>query len=169
MPDDGFRHELQAGLLVSEPLPGARHGRIAIRIGYRLEDHVRRHRLGVVVGNDSGFVLARFPDTVRGPDVAFLSADRQCAVQDELRFIPGAPDLAIEVLSPNDRTREVLGKVSDYLAAGCRAVWVVDPEARTVTAYASLLAPVVHGKDDRFRADDLLPDFELRVGEIFDI
>jgi Uma2 family endonuclease len=109
LPDDGVRHELQAGLLLSEPLPGARHGRIAMRIAYRIEEHVRRHRLGVVSS-----------------------------------------------------------KVADYLAAGSRLVWVVDSEARTVTAYASLLAPVVTVETGVLRAEELLPGFELRVGEIFE-
>lgn len=169
IPDDGFRHELQAGLLLSEPLPGTRHGRIAMRIGYRLEEYVRRHPVGVVVSNDSAFVLAKNPDTVRGPDVAFIARERFERSGDSDRPFPGAPDLAVEVLSPSNTPEGIRAKVADYLAAGTRQVWVVDPGAKTITAYASLLSPVVHGGDDRLRAEDLVPGFELRVGEVFEI
>src|SRR3990172_1459350 len=79
MPDDGLKHELQAGLLVAEPLPGSRHGRIAARITALLEAHVRRRRLGTVFSNDTGFLLSRSPDTVRGPDVSFVGR-RRCEV-----------------------------------------------------------------------------------------
>jgi Uma2 family endonuclease len=169
MPDDGFQYELQAGMLVSEPLPGGRHGRVMAAVAEVLRSHVRTHRLGVVFAGDSGFVLARKPDTVRGPDVAFVSRERFEQSGDTARAFTGAPDLAVEVLSPSNTPAALHGKVADYLAAGTRRVWVVDPEARTVTAYASLLSPQVLGEEEMLAGDDVVPGFRARVGEIFAI
>jgi len=147
MPDDGFNHELQAGMLVSEPAPGFRHGRIMAAIAELLRAHVKQLRLGVVLAGDSGFILARKPDTVRGPDVAFVSRERFERSGDTVRAFAGAPDLAVEVVSPSNAPAAMHAKVADYLAAGTRRVWVVDPEARTVTVYASLLGPLRLGLD----------------------
>jgi len=167
LPDDGTKQELQAGILVSEPLPGFRHGRVAAAIADVLRTHVRRHKLGVVVSNDSGFLLARSPDTVRGPDVAFVSRDR--VKGDEARAFPGAPDLAVEVLSPSNTPASMHAKVADYLAAGARLVWVVDVETETVIVYASLLAPRFLGPRDFLDGEDVLPGFRVPVEELFEI
>jgi Uma2 family endonuclease len=169
MPDDGFTHELQGGMLVSEPLPGFRHGRVMVLVAELLSTHVRKHRLGVVLGGDSGFILARNPDTVRGPDVAFVSKARFDQHGDTIRAFTGAPDLAIEVLSPSNTRSALHGKVADYLAAGTLRVWVVDPEGRTVTVYASLLWPQRLGEDDTLDGGEVVPGFQVRVGELFEL
>jgi len=169
MPDDGVRYELQAGLLVSEPLPGFRHGRVMLEVAAILREHVKRHRLGVVLVGDSGFVLAREPDTVRGPDVAFISKERFAESGDTVRAFAGAPDLAVEVLSPSNTRGSLHGKVADYLAAGTRRVWLVDAESRTVTVYATLLWPRVLREQDLLDGEDVIPGFSVRVGEIFDL
>ena len=129
MPDDGYKYELQAGLLVSEPLPGGRHGRVMAAVAEILRAHVKKHRLGVVFAGDSGFILARKPDTVRGPDVAFVSMERYERSGDTVRAFAGAPDLAVEILSPSNTSAGLHAKVADYLAAGTRRVWVVDSDA----------------------------------------
>jgi Uma2 family endonuclease len=169
MPEDGNNYELQAGLLVAEPLPGWRHGRVMAAVAEVLRTHVKRRRLGVVVAGDSGFVLARQPDTVRGPDVAFVSRARCDQNRDEVSAFAGAPDLAVEILSPSNTPAAMHAKVADYLAAGTRRVWVVDPEARTVTVYASLLGPHRLGEEETLGGDDVIPGFEVRVGELFDV
>ena len=169
MPDDGFKYELQAGLLVSEPCPGFRHGRVMAAIAEVLRAYVREHRLGVVIAGDSGFILAREPDTVRGPDVAFVSHERFERSGDTVKAFAGAPDLAIEVLSPSNTRAALHGKVADYLAAGAHRVWVVDPEAQTVTVYASLLWPRVLREDELLEGDDVIPGFRVRVGEFFEV
>ncbi|HKQ60978.1 MAG TPA: Uma2 family endonuclease [Candidatus Polarisedimenticolaceae bacterium] len=166
-PDDGLKHELQAGILVSEPLPGFRHGHVAATIVALLRGHVRRHELGVVLGNDSGFLLARAPDTLRGPDVAFVSSARLAAVREPEKAFPGAPDLAVEVLSPSNSVGSVHAKVADYLAAGTRLVWVVDPEQETVAVYRSLLVPRVLAREEELDGDDVVPGFRARVAELF--
>ena len=167
MPDDGLRHELLRGMLVSEPLPSRLHGRTVARFSQLLSNFVGPRRLGVVYTGDTGFVLAREPDTVRGPDMAFLSERRERETADERPFIPGAPDLAIEVLSPDDRTSEVLGKVSDYLAAGCPLVWVVDPVREEVSVFRSPFAPRVLAGTNFLDGEDVLPGFSVAVAEIF--
>ena len=167
MPDDGLRHELLRGMLVSEPLPSRLHGRTVARLSQLLSNFVEPRRLGVVYTGDTGFVLAREPDTVRGPDVAFLSERRERETADERPFIPGAPDLAIEVRSPNDRTGEILGKVSDYLAAGCPLVWVVDPIREEVSVFRSPFAPRVLAATDLLDGEEVLPGFSVAVAEIF--
>lgn len=169
LPDDGRHYELQAGFLVSEPRPGFRHGRVLLQVGELLSAHVKKQRLGVVVAGDSGFVLARRPDTLRGPDVAFVSKSRFEKSGDAIGWFEGAPDLAVEVLSPSNTADGVRSKVADYLAAGARCVWVVDTGARTVTVYPSLLAPFVVGEKDVLDGGDVLPGFSVRVGEIFEV
>ena len=154
---------------MSEPLPGGLHGRIVTRLAELLGSFVRLRRCGAVYTGDTGFVLARQPDTVRGPDVAFLSAERLRALEDERRFIPGAPDLAIEVLSPHDRPGEVLSKVADYLAAGSSVVWVVDPIRERVSVFRSPLTPLILSGREVLDGEHVLPGFSVRVSEIFEM
>jgi Uma2 family endonuclease len=128
---------------------------------------VEAHRLGVVLTCDTAFVLHRDPDTVRAPDVAFVERERYASFGDDTGALPGAPDLAIEVLSPSDAYSDVHAKVADYLAAGARQVWVVDPARSTITRYAELLAPRTFSEGETLTAPALLPGFELRVAEVF--
>jgi Uma2 family endonuclease len=169
MPDDGLKYELQAGMLVSEPAPGFRHGHVVAAIAELLRAHVKKHRLGVVLAGDSGFILARKPDTVRAPDVAFVSKKRFERSGDTVKAFAESPDLAVEVLSPSNTPAAMHAKVADYLAAGTRCVWVVDPEAQAVTVYASLLSPRRLGEDETLDGGDVVPGFRARVGEFFEV
>ena len=168
LPDADERYELVAGFIVAEPRPLPRHGWVAVRIASLLERHVRAARLGAVSA-ESGFLLGRSPDTLRGPDVAFVSRERLAAYCASMRgYFPGPPDLAVEVLSPSDRWGELRGKVADYLAAGTRMVWVVDPERRQVTTYRALLAPRILREDDVLEGEAVVPGFSVAVAELFD-
>lgn len=166
LPDDGQRHELQAGVLLSEPLPMRPHARIQARLLRCLAEFVEERGMGEVF-DATGFVLSRDPDTVRGPDVSFVSADRLAAAPDESRFFPGAPDLAVEIVSPSNRPDEIRAKVADYLAAGSRMVWVVDPGTETVTVYRTLLAPRRLSIDALLDGEDVVPGFALRIETLF--
>jgi len=168
LPDNGFRHELQSGLLVSEPLPGFRHGRVAVAVASLLREHARRHGLDLLVVVESGFILSRSPDTVRGPDVAVVTRQRADRAGDLRRSFPGAPDLAVEVVSPSNSPVELHAKVADYLAAGTRLVWVVDPEVETVTVYRDLLAPRTLLASDSLAGEDVVPGFQVEVAELFE-
>ena len=111
---------------------GGSHGHTVIKLGGRMDAFVTPRRLGKVF-TELGFILARDPDTVRAPDIAFVSAERLGPVI-PVGYIEGAQDLAVEVLSPDDRMSEIQEKVREYLSAGARLVWVVDPQNRAVTA-----------------------------------
>ena len=167
LPDDGFRHELQAGLLLAEPRPFPLHAQVQARIIELLTGFVRANGLGQVLG-DGGFLLASNPDTVRGPDVAFVTRERWSAVTDRGRFFRGAPDLSVEILSPSNRSGEIHAKVADYLAAGARLVWIVDPKQRTVTIHETLLAPRRLVARDLLDGGEVLPGFAIPVEAVFE-
>ena len=145
---------------------GFEHGRLVSRITARLEDFVEQRGLGVVTGAETGFHIRHHPDTVRAPDVAFVRASRITRTP-ILGFFDGPPDLAVEVLSPDDRAREVLAKVHDWLDAGCLTVWVVDPSASTVAVYESGRPASIYGSSDNLSGGDILPGLSLPVAKIF--
>ena len=118
------------------------------------------------MGAETGFKIAQDPDTVRAPDAAFIRADRIGGKLPQ-GFFPGAPDLAVEVLSPDDRASEVIAKVENWLAAGCRSVWVVDPKTQTVSVYRPDRKAIVLKSTDTLTDADLLPGFAAAVAEIF--
>ena len=145
---------------------GFEHGRIVSRINARLERFVEQRSLGVVTGAETCFQIGHNPDTVRAPDVGFIRTERVPPTP-TMGFFQGAPDLAVEVLSPNDRASEVLAKVQDWLGAGCGAVWVVDPATRTVAVYDSQNRVVARTTSDELTGGEVLPEFRLPVAEIF--
>ena len=157
------RCELIRGELRTMIPPGYRHGRLQVRLGRKLDEFVEAQELGTVLG-EVGFILSRDPDTVRAPDVAFM---RQGHPEPERGFLSGAPDLAVEILSPDDRPGYVADKVAEWLEAGTAAVWIVDPDARTVTVHEPDRAPCVVNDTKILRGGDLLPGFMLEIREIF--
>jgi len=168
LPDDEFRYELQSGLLLSEPRPGFRHGDVALAMGSLLRNYVRDSGVDVWPVVEVGFVLSRNPDTMRCPDVAVVTRERADRAGDLKRPFPGAPDLAIEVVSPSNTAVELHSKVADYLAAGTRLVWVVDPETQEVTVYRDLLAPRTLEASDFLDGEDVVPGFRIEVAELFE-
>jgi len=154
------RAELVAGQVIELSPSGFRHGRIVMASGSLLREHVTQHGLGVVV-TDAGFILSRDPPTVRGPDLAVVLASRLPSPQ-PLRFFPGPPDLAVEVLSPDDRPGKVAAKVADYLRAETAAVYVADPDAQTVTVH-SREGAVRYGRDEFVDGAPILPEFRVGV------
>jgi Uma2 family endonuclease len=160
------RCELVRGELVMMSPAGSEHGLVVVRITRQLSNFVEQHSLGVVLGAETGFHIGRNPDTVRAPDVAFVSRDRWPSPAPK-GFFPGAPDLAVEVVSPSDLASEVLAKVEDWRNAGCQAVWVADPDAGTVTVYSGRNEPNVLHRGDQIGGSNLLPGFELAVAEVF--
>jgi len=160
------RCELLRGDLVMMSPAGSRHGAIALRIGSILLDFVNRRGLGVVLGAETGFQISYDPDTVRAPDAAFVRADRIGGGL-PAGFFPGAPDLAVEVLSPSDRASEVSAKVENWLSAGCLAVWVVDPKTHAITVYRSSHESTIFNPSDTLDGGDVLPGFRTPVAEVF--
>ena len=127
MSDDGFRYELIRGELKKMSPAGQTHGKYSWSVAFSLGGHIEANRLGRMYIADTGFILATDPDHVLAPDVAFVSNERMRQIGETDGFARGAPDIAVEVISPSDRYTEVDQKVSDYLEAGCRAVIVVNP------------------------------------------
>ena len=123
----GKRFELVDGELVEMPGTSGIHGLIALAVAILLRGYVRAHDLGFVWVDGTAFIIARDPDVVRVPDVAFVARNRVPAVDVRAGFVPFAPDLAVEIVSPNDRPGEVQTKIGEYLGAGSRAVWVILP------------------------------------------
>jgi len=146
---------------------GGRHGRIGARILSRLGSHVDSHGLGEVYNSDTGFRLFSNPDTVRAPDVAFLTREHAHEVGDTEGFIPGAPDLAVEVISPTDSYVEVDEKVSEYLEAGTRMVIVVNPRRRVATVYRSPGDIALLTENDTLDGADVVPGWSLPLRELF--
>jgi Uma2 family endonuclease len=144
------------------------HGRIAVRVTWRLAQHVEENRLGTVYAAETGFRLSNNPDTVRAPDVAFVSQARVEAVGQVEGFWPEAPDLAVEVVSPGDSYAEVEEKVFAWLDAGTKMVVVVNPRQRSATVYKSPTDIVALTEADILAGGDVVPGFELAVREIFE-
>lgn len=159
------RTELVAGRLVVREPPGYRHGRIAAALAARIYSYVKEHDLGIVLAGDPGFILQRGPDTVRAPDVAFISRER-VPDPEPVAFAELAPDLAVEVLSPGDRPGETLEKVADWLKAGTRLVWVVDPGRRQVCIYHADGTETLLSDADTLDGEDVLPGFEIKIVDI---
>lgn len=160
------RCELVRGELKMMSPSGYRHGRVTAALAHLLRQHARSRDLGAVTGAESGFLLQRSPDTVRAPDAAFISKAR-LADAPARNYFGGAPDLAVEVLSPDDVAGEVLAKAREWLAAGAVEVWVVDPERRTVEIHRRGEPPQVCAEGEVISGGTLLPGLDLPVRELF--
>ncbi len=166
LPDDGFRYELFRGELRQMAPAGEEHGGLAMELGWRLAQFVSTHKLGRVYAAETGFKLSSAPDTVRAPDIAFVSREKLEQHPPAKGYRQGAPDLAVKVLSPNDRPAEVAEKVYEWLYYGAQEVWVLEPEARKLTVYhpgeplrALDLADTL--------TSDLFAEWELPLTELF--
>lgn len=167
LPDDGMRHELVCGELRTMTPSGYRHGRVTARLARLVDTHAAAQQLGDTLGAETGFRLASDPDTVRAPDVAFVSRERIAQVAPSRGFGIGAPDLVAEVVSPGDAYEEVEEKVLDWLRAGTRLVWVVNPRARTVRVHEPHGRITLLGETDALTGGEVLPGFRCQVAELF--
>lgn len=167
MPDDGQKYELVAGELIQMPPSGFLHGTIAMSLGGIIQDYVRKQELGAVCAAETGFKLREHPDTVRAPDVAFVSQERILAQGRPEKFWVGPPDLAVEVVSPNDRFDDVVGKAQEYLTAGVRLVWVVLPRTKSVMVYRPSGEVQLLREHEELSGEEVLPGFRCHVGHIF--
>jgi Uma2 family endonuclease len=166
-PEDGLRRELVRGEVRTMAPAGSAHGRIAINVAWSLTGHVKSHDLGVVFAAETGFKIASAPDTVRAPDTAFVRRERVEAVGEIEGYWPEAPDLAVEVVSPNDRFSEVEEKVEDWLAAGTRMVVIVNPRGRTVTVRLSEKEARILSEGEVLDGGEVVPGWTLPVVDVF--
>jgi len=166
LPDDGYRYELVEGRLIRMSPVSFDHGRIVMQLGARQHNHLRHFPSGVVV-TDVGFTLASNPDTVRGPDIAFIKNERVPS-RGKRGFFKGAPDLVIEVLSPEDRPGETRDKIEGYLVRGVPLVVVIDPHDQTATVFRPAAASVtLESESADLDLSDVIPGFSCQLREIF--
>jgi Uma2 family endonuclease len=158
--------ELQRGEIVEMSLPGKLHGFVCANVVAILVLFARQRKKGYVCSNDTGVVVERAPDTVRGPDVMFYE-DAKNYEELEKKFGKTPPLLAVEVLSPNDRIGKVNRRIKEQLDFGTGLVWVVDPESRNVTVYRPGKGYSVLEESEEITGEDVLPDFRCRVAEFF--
>ena len=143
-----------------------RHGAVAMKLGHYLLSFLETHDIGQVFDSSTGFVLSRNPDTVRAPDVSFVTSER-LKQQDLDAFLEGAPDIAVEVLSPSNTQAEMDERMLDFFEAGCRVVWIVDPLRRSIIIHRPDVSPVILAENDTLKEEELLPGFSLVVREVF--
>ncbi len=167
LPDHGGHNELVKGEIAPMSLAGAQHGKIAARLGCYLGNYVEDNNLGVVYAAETGFTIEEAPDTVRAPDAAFVARERIPAEGEPPGFWAIAPDLAAEVLSPFDQASAVQKKITEYLQAGVRLVWLVDPETQTVTVYNSLADVQILLVEDVLEGGKIVPGFSLSLTRLF--
>lgn len=167
LPDDGFLHELVAGEIRVMVPPGAEHGRVAATVAGLLFAHARETGAGVTFAAETGFLLARDPDTVRAPDAAFVTTERVEAVGRTEKYWPGAPDFAAEVISPSDTFAEVEAKTLGWLEAGTQLVLVLNPAQRTATVYRGTESMRVHSGDDILDLSDAVPGWQVPLADFF--
>ena len=167
LPDDGDQYELSQGRLIRMPPASYKSSLVAGNIYGLVWTFVRARNLGICAMADGGMRLASDPDTVRAPGVSFVRAERLPAGGIVPGYWDGAPDLAVDVLSPSNRFGNVQRTVQEYLDAGTRLVWVVDPEARNVTVYRPGGRWTFVGENGTLDGEDVLPGFTLTLMEIW--
>ena len=165
----GIKGELIRGVFCETMAAGRKHGVTAMTLGAFIITHVRPRRLGQVMGSDAGVLIEREPDTVREPDVAFISAERLPLDSDPPGYLEIPPDLVAEIISPTDRPAEVNDKTIMWLNLGVRMVWEVYPETREVLVHRPGMRFVVLTEHDTLDGGDVLPGFSIPVSEIFDV
>lgn len=165
----GMRLEMVEGELREVPGAGAVHALIVALVHELMRNFVRQHKLGRAFPDGLSYVLRRNPDSVRIPDVSFVARDRIPEAGIPEGFWEGAPTLAVEVVSPEDRAVELYAKAREYLEAGTREVWILWPRHRSVTVHSAGGSTKELGPDDELTGGDILPGFRARVGGLFDI
>ncbi len=167
LPDDSLRRELIAGELRVMSPAGWEHGRVALTAGRLLSSHVRERGIGVTCAAETGFILARDPDTVRAPDAAFVTQEHVDTIGWTDKYWPQAPDFAIEVVSPEDSRREVESKAHEWLRGGAVAVLVLDPRGRTAVVYRAPDRVALHHVGEEIDLGDAVPGWRVAVADFF--
>lgn len=177
LPDDGVPYELVEGRLVPRYLADdgtavtgsfADHGAVAARLLVALWQHVNTRRLGVVLDAQVGMLVRRNPDTMRAPDVKYISWNRLPDRVIPRSWLPIAPELVVEVLSHNDRASDVLQKIREYFDRGVLLVWLADPMRRAVTAFTPDGSTRIYGERDTLDGGTVLPDLAIPVAPLFE-
>jgi Uma2 family endonuclease len=169
MPDDSYQYEVVEGTLVRVVGSGDQASTIGLELGAELRNFVRPRRLGRVTGADGVY---RFVGAETGlvPDIGFYSVERRALVADRRKFIPFAPDLAVEVASPNQRRNEMAAKARVYLRGGTRLVWMIWPGRQQIDVWRQeqTSGPIATlGSGDLLDGEDIIPGFTYPVADVF--
>lgn len=163
-----MRHvELVQGELLAMSPTGGEHGLLCARIIARLQFYADEQDAGVVLSSETGFLLERNPDTVRAPDASFIRKEHLAERPILRTFVPGAPDLAVEVISPGDSASQVQQKVQSWRAHGVQLVWVVEPNTQTVTVYRGDGTLSMLHRTDTLDGESVLPGFTYPLARLF--
>ncbi|MDX1999873.1 MAG: Uma2 family endonuclease [Thermoanaerobaculia bacterium] len=164
--DELGRCELIDGRIVSMAPTGAPHGEIEIEVAFHLRVWAKATGRGRVMGGEVGLFIRRQPDTVRAADVLFISHERY-ARRGPSGYLDVAPELIVEIVSPEDRFSQMTEKLADYFSAGVDRVWILDPRVKRVFAYRSVTDVTVVEASETLTDEAVLPGFEVRVGDLF--
>jgi len=167
MPNSRWGYELVRGKLKKYMPAGNLHGIIALKIGRIIGNFVEENNLGVVVAAETGFLISHNPDTVRAPDSAFIGKEKLAKHGITEKFFPDAPDLAIEVVSPNDRKKDIEDKVQDYLAADVKLIWIIYPQKQFVVVHRQSKVVSILFETDELEGEEVLPNFRLPLEKLF--
>lgn len=160
--------ELIEGRIALMSPTGDEHAGYESNFDEHLKAYVRRTKSGRVRVGEIGIYIRRNPDTVRAADVAFISNERYARREKKSGYLDVAPELVVEIMSPDDRWNDVTQKLREYFAIGVRLVWVADPSTRTVYAYRSLTDVREFSQADTLTGDDVLPGFSVPVADLFE-
>ena len=160
--------ELVEGRIVRMSPTGDEHGGYENNFAFHISGFVRQQGLGKVRVGETGFYTRRNPDTVRAADVAFISNERYAQRKSKAGFLDVAPDLIVEIMSPDDRWSEVKQKLREYFSIGVKLIWVADPSDLTVYAYRSLTDVREFTAADTLTGDEVLPGFSVPVASLFE-
>lgn len=168
LPEDGFIHEVVNGELVMSPKNTWFHGRICTRLLFAIESFNRAHRLGAVLDSSTGFWM--YNRNCRAPDISFVPKERLAALgfkPNEARFFPGAPDLAVEILSENNTRAEIDDRLKDFFGSGTRLAWIIDPERQRVEVCHSPTRRQLIGSGGLLAGEEILPGFTYPIADLF--
>lgn len=166
--NQGTRYELENGKVIEMPSPGVRHGTVGWLLSLIVGQYLFRRGAGHAASNDSGLIVRRNPDTVRGPDLmVFLDPHHYDNLEE--KYTERVPQLVVEVRSPTDRQGKTLRRIEQYHKRGVPLVWLLDPEELTVTVYRPNEFPKVLDDTDELTGNGVLPDFSCRVADFFSL
>lgn len=166
LPSGDVDYELHQGRLVIMVPPGHEHGAAQVQIGAELVYQGQRKGHGRAF-TEVGIILSRNPDSVVGPDAAFIVASRLPVRESKEGYLETIPDLVVEVRSKNDTAAELNKKIADYLAAGVRIVWIADSTAKSIVVHTAANSPRICRESDTLSAENVIPGFQLKVADVF--
>jgi Uma2 family endonuclease len=165
LPADGARHEMDAGVLITLPPAKSLHSRVARSVFIAIQECLDRSDVREAFP-EAGYMLSEDPLTIRQPDVSVISKERIAATEAESYF-QGAPDLAVEIVSPSDSAQDLEAKVRQYLQAGAQQVWVLYPKTKNIHVFSGTRSLLILDENQTLEGGEFLPGFSIKVSDLF--